>query len=212
MNWFIKTVGTSVGKKFLMAVTGMCFIGFLAAHLAGNLTLYGGADAFNSYARHLHSLGPLLTVAEVGLLGLFLVHVLTGLTLFYQNFRARPQRYAVDHSAGGRTLGSRTMPYSGALIFLFIIYHLLNFHFVDKSGTTIFAIVSGTFASPVQMVLYIAAMIVVAVHVSHGFWSLFQTFGANHPKYMPALKGLGLFFSLALGVGFGFIPIYVALM
>ena len=212
MDWLIKTVGTSVGKKLLMALTGLAFCGFLAAHLAGNLTLYGGADAFNSYAEHLHSLGPLITVAELGLLALFLVHVLTGLTLFYQNYKARPQRYAVDHSAGGRTVGSRTMPYTGVLILLFIVYHLMNFHFVDKSHTTIFAIVSGVFADPVQMILYIAAMIVVAVHVSHGFWSLFQTFGANHPKYMPAIKLLGILFAVAVGVGFGFIPVYVAML
>jgi len=212
MDWVIKTLGTAVGKKLLMAVTGLSFCGFLAAHLAGNLTLYGGADAFNSYAEHLHSLGPLLTVAELGLLTLFVVHVLTGLVLFLQNLKARPQRYAVDRSAGGRTLGSRTMPYTGVLILLFIIYHLMNFHFVDKSGTTIFAIVAGTFASPVHMVLYIAAMVVVALHVSHGFWSLFQTLGANHPKYMPAIKVLGLLFALVVGVGFGFIPIYVGML
>jgi len=212
MDWVIRTFGTAVGKKLLMAVTGLSFCGFLGAHLAGNLTLYSGADAFNSYAEHLHSLGPLLTVAELGLLALFAVHVVTGLVLFLQNLKARPQRYAVDRSAGGRTLGSRTMPYTGALIFLFIIYHLMNFHFVDKSHTTIFAIVAGTFANPVQMVLYIAAMVVVAVHVSHGFWSLFQTLGANHPKYMPAIKVLGLLFALAVGVGFGFIPVYVGML
>jgi len=212
MDWVIRTLGTAVGKKLLMAVTGLSFCGFLGAHLAGNLTLYGGADAFNSYAAHLHSLGPLLTVAELGLLALFVVHVVTGLVLFLQNLKARPQRYAVDRSAGGRTLGSRTMPYTGALIFLFIIYHLMNFHFVDKSHTTIFAIVAGTFANPVQMALYITAMVVVAVHVSHGFWSLFQTLGANHPKYMPAIKILGLLFALVVGVGFGFIPIYVGML
>ncbi|CAD7848086.1 MAG: Succinate dehydrogenase cytochrome b subunit [Olavius algarvensis Delta 4 endosymbiont] len=212
MDWVIRTLGTAVGKKLLMAVTGLSFCGFLGAHLAGNLTLYGGADAFNSYAAHLHSLGPLLTVAELGLLALFVVHVVTGLVLFLQNLKARPQRYAVDRSAGGRTLGSRTMPYTGALIFLFIIYHLMNFHFVDKSHATIFAIVAGTFANPVQMALYITAMVVVAVHVSHGFWSLFQTLGANHPKYMPAIKILGLLFALVVGVGFGFIPIYVGML
>jgi succinate dehydrogenase / fumarate reductase cytochrome b subunit len=212
MDWLIKTVGTSVGKKLLMAVTGLAFCGFLAAHLAGNLTLYGGADAFNSYAEHLHSLGPLITVAELVLLALFLVHVLTGLILFYQNVKARPQRYAVDHSAGGRTVGSRTMPYTGVLILLFILYHLMNFHFVDKSHTTIFAIVSGAFANPIQMILYMAAVIVVAVHVSHGVWSLFQTFGANHPKYMPAIRLLGMVFAVAVGVGFGFIPVYVGML
>ena len=152
-----------------------------------------------------------MTVAELGLLGLFLVHVFTGLLLFLQNLKARPQRYAVDRSAGGRTVGSRTMPYTGIAILLFIIYHLMNFHFVDKSHTTIFAIVSGTFANPVQMILYIAAMVVVAVHVSHGFWSLFQTFGANHPKYMPVIMAGGTGLAVIFVVGFGFIPVYIAL-
>ena len=77
---------------------------------------------------------------------------------------------------------------------------------------TIFAIVAAAFANPVQMFLYVAAVIVVAVHVSHGFWSLFQTFGANHPKYMPAIKALGLLFAILMGVGFGFIPVYVAML
>jgi len=104
------------------------------------------------------------------------------------------------------------MPYTGVLILVFIIYHLLNFHFVDKSSTSIFAIVSGFFTDPVQVGLYIAAVIVVAVHVSHGFWSLFQTFGANHSKYMPAVMVLGILFSIAMGVGFGFIPVYVSMM
>jgi succinate dehydrogenase / fumarate reductase, cytochrome b subunit len=210
MDWLIKTVGTSVGKKLLMALTGLAFCGFLTAHLAGNLTVYGGADAFNSYAEHLHSLGPLITVAELVLLALFLVHVLTGLVIFFPNLKARPQRYAVDRSAGGRTVGSRTMPYTGVLILLFIIYHLMNFTFVDKSHTTIFAIVAAAFANPLQMFLYIAAVIVVAVHVSHGFWSLFQTFGLNHPKYMPTINTGGLILSLVFGLGFGFLPIYIA--
>ena len=96
MNWLAGTLGTSIGKKVMMALTGLAFCGFLLAHLAGNLTLYGGREAFNGYAHHLHSLGPLLTAAELGLLALALVHVATGLLLYWQNFRARPERYAVD--------------------------------------------------------------------------------------------------------------------
>jgi succinate dehydrogenase / fumarate reductase cytochrome b subunit len=182
MNWLTGTLGTSIGKKVMMALTGLAFCGFLLAHLAGNLTLYGGREAFNGYAHHLHSLGPLLTVAELGLLALALVHVATGLLLFWQNFRARPERYAVDARAGGRTIGSATMPYTGVLILLFVIFHLANFSFVDKTNTTIFDIVSGAFANPVYVGIYIVAMVVVALHVSHGFWSLFQTLGWNHPQ------------------------------
>jgi succinate dehydrogenase / fumarate reductase cytochrome b subunit len=212
MNWFTNTFGSSVGKKLMMAVTGLFFCLFLVLHLAGNLTLYMGKDVFNSYAEHLHSLGPLLTVAEWGLLIFAVVHVSTGLFLFYQNFKARPQRYAVNKRAGGRTLGSATMPYTGVVLLLFVFYHLFNFHFVDKTHTTIFQIVSNAFAQPGYVLIYTFAMIIAAVHVSHGFWSAFQTLGANHPKYTPFLRGLSIVFSLIVGIGFGFIPIYVSLL
>ena len=212
MNWFTNTFGSSVGKKMMMAVTGLFFCVFLVLHLAGNLTLYMGKDAFNSYAEHLHSLGPLLTLAEWGLLIFAVVHISTGLLLFYQNFKARPERYAVSKRAGGRTLGSATMPYTGVFLLLFVIYHLLNFHFVDKTHTTIFQIVSNAFAQPSYVLIYTFAMIIAAVHVSHGFWSAFQTLGANHPRYTPFLRGLSLVFSLIVGIGFGFIPVYVSLL
>ncbi len=212
MNWITNTLGTSIGKKLFMAVTGLGFIGFLAGHLAGNLTIYGGKDAFNGYAEHLHALGPLLTVAEIGLLTFAAIHVGVGIYLFFQNYAARPVRYAVNKTGGGRTIGSQTMPYTGILILLFIIFHLLNFHFVDKTHTTIFEIVANAFANPIYVMIYVAAMIVVAVHVSHGFWSAFQTIGANHPKYMPIIQVVGIVFSILVGIGFGFIPIYVSIL
>ena len=192
---------TSIGKKVLMAVTGLSFIGFLAVHLMGNLTLYAGGETFNAYASHLHSLGVLVTAAEWVLLLLALVHVFTGAVLFYENLTARPVRYAVDRRAGGRTIGSATMPYTGFLILVFVVFHLLNFHFVDKTGTTIFQIVSEAFADPVYVVAYVAAMVVVAVHVSHGFWSAFQTLGANHPKYMPLVMGFAVAAAVIVGGG-----------
>jgi succinate dehydrogenase / fumarate reductase cytochrome b subunit len=212
MNWFTNTIWTSVGKKLMMAVTGLFFCVFLTLHLAGNLTIYMGKDAFNSYAEHLHSLGPLLTLAEWGLLIFAIIHISSGLLLFYQNFKARPTRYAVNKRAGGRTLGSATMPYTGVILLLFVIIHLFNFHFVDKTHTTIFQIVSNAFAQPSYVLIYTFAMITAAVHVSHGFWSAFQTLGANHPKYTPLLRGLSLVFCLIVGIGFGFIPVYVSLL
>jgi succinate dehydrogenase / fumarate reductase cytochrome b subunit len=212
MNWLTNTFGSSVGKKMMMAITGLFFCVFLVLHLAGNLTIYMGKDVFNSYAEHLHSLGPLLVLAEWGLLIFAVTHISTGLLLFYQNYKARPTRYAVNKRAGGRTLGSATMPYTGVILLLFVIYHLFNFHFVDKTHTTIFQIVSNAFAQPSYVLIYTCAMIIAAVHVSHGFWSAFQTLGANHPKYTPFLRGLSLVFSLIVGIGFGFIPVYVSLL
>ncbi len=212
MNWFVNTLWSSIGKKMLMAVTGLCFCGFLISHLAGNLFIYRGRDAFNLYAERLHSLGFLLTAAEIILLLMALIHVITGATLFYENLNARPNRYAVNKSAGGRSIGSSTMPYTGFFLLFFIIFHLTNFHFVDKANQTIFDIVSVFFSNPLYMVFYIFSMIIVGIHVSHGLWSAFQTLGANHPKYMPIIMTSSLVFSLIVGIGFGFLPVYISLI
>lgn len=209
MNWLVSTLTSSIGKKLLMAVTGFGFILFLSAHLAGNLTLYGGRESFNAYAENLHALGVVLLFAELGLLLFALIHVVTGLTLFVQNFRARPERYQVNKRAGGRTLGSATMPYTGILLLIFVIFHLINFSFADQSQTTIYDIVANAFSNPLYVILYVVAMIVVAIHVSHGFWSAFQTVGANHPKYMPAIRTISILFALLVGFGFGLLPIFM---
>lgn len=211
MNWLIQTFTSSIGKKLLMAVTGLSFCAFLTAHLIGNLTLYAGSDAFNSYAEHLHSIGPLITVAEIGLLFFGIIHVTTGLFLFFQNLSARPGRYEVNKTAGGRTIGSATMPYTGLILIAFITLHLVNFHFIDKTGTTIFEIVRNAFDKPAYIVIYVFAVITAAFHVSHGFWSAFQTLGINHPKYMPFIRKAGIAFSLIVGLGFGFIPVFISL-
>jgi succinate dehydrogenase / fumarate reductase cytochrome b subunit len=210
MSWLVNTLKSSIGKKLMMALTGLCFIGFLTVHLGGNLTLYGGKDLFNAYAHNLHSLGALIVVSELGLLFLALVHVATGVILFFKNLAARPNRYHFRKSAGGRTLGSATMPYTGIIILGFLIFHLINFHFVDKTNTTIYQIVAEAFANPVYVFIYLVAMTALAFHISHGFWSLFQTLGANHPKYLPLIKGAGFVASLIFGVGFGIIPVYMA--
>ena len=212
MNWLISTLGSSIGKKLMMAVTGLGFVGFLAVHLIGNLTLCGGQGLFTSYVKHLHALGPLITVTELGLLLFALIHIVIGTLLFYQNLMARPVRYKVKKSAGGRTIGSATQSYTGFIILAFVILHLLDFHFAEHTDETLFLLVVTTLACPLYMITYVAAMIVVAVHVSHGFWSLFQTLGANHPKYMPIIEKLGIAVSLVFGVGFGFIPIFISLI
>ena len=211
MNWIKRALWSSIGKKLMMAVTGLAFIGFLMAHLAGNLTIYGGGEAFNAYAEKLHSLGPLLIVFEFGLVLFAVIHIVTGISLFIQNRQARPTGYTQYESSGGRTLSSRTMPYTGLIILGFVIFHLINFSFVDKTDRTIFNIVSSAFANPLYVIIYISVMIIVALHVRHGFWSAFQTLGGNHPKYMPALMVLSIAIGFIVAVGFGFLPIYIAL-
>ncbi len=212
MNWLVKTFSSSIGKKQVQAVTGLLFCLFVAVHLMGNLTIYAGKESFLSYVDHLHSFEALVTVAEFGLIFFAVLHIGMGLYLFLENRRARPVAYAVDKSAGGRTIGSRTAPYTGALILVFVIFHLIRFRFVDKMTINDFTILSNTFAEfGFWTLFYIAGVIVVAVHVSHGFWSGFQTLGLNHPKYMPFVERVGIIFSLIIGIGFASIPIFLFL-
>ncbi len=209
MSWLIRTFGSSIGKKLLMAITGLAFFGFLCMHLAGNLTIYKGGSAFNAYAQKLHSLGPILIIFELGLLAFAIIHIATGITLFVQNLKARSVPYKMDKPAGGRTFSSTWMPYTGFVLLAFVIFHLLNFSFIDKGQRTIFEIVSAAFTNPIYMIVYVLAMVVLALHVRHGFWSAFQTVGANHPKYMPAIMVMSIVVSLIIGFGFGLLPIYI---
>lgn len=211
MLWTAEMFWSSIGKKLLMAISGFCFCGFLIAHLFGNLLLYSGKETFNAYSERLNSLGLIIGLVGFGLLFFAVIHVITGATLFFQNLKARPVRYIVNKRAGGRTIGSATMPYTGFLLLVFVIFHLINFRFADKTYATIYQIVSSTFTKPAYVAIYIAAMLVTAIHIRHGFWSAFQTIGANHPKYMPALLVISILFSIILGIGFGSIPIYMSL-
>jgi succinate dehydrogenase / fumarate reductase cytochrome b subunit len=211
MQWTASMFWSSIGKKLLMAITGFCFCGFLIIHLFGNLLIYSGKEAFNAYSESLYSLGPIIRFVELGLLFFAVIHIITGATLFFQNLKARPVRYIVNKRAGGRTIGSATIPYTGFLLLIFVIFHLVNFHFADKTSATIYQIVSSTFTKPEYVAIYIAAVIITAIHIRHGFWSAFQTIGANHPKYMPAIRVISILFSIILGIGFGSIPIYMSL-
>jgi len=212
LNWYLFIFGSSVGKKMLMAVTGLGLIGFLAVHLLGNVMAFAGAEAFNGYAAKLHSLQPYLSVFNIGLASLGLVHIVIGMILFFENLKARPTRYDVYKNPGGRTIGSNTMPYTGALILIFVILHLFKFTFVDKSTVPIYQLMAATFVNPIWVLVYVVAMVIVAVHISHGFWSMFQTFGINHPRHMPLIMKLGLVVTLVFGFGFGVLPIYLLII
>ena len=213
MNWVTRTFGTSVGKKQLMAVTGLLFLLFLTTHLLGNLSLYGGPLSFVSYAEHLHALGKILLAAEIGMAVALVVHVTTAVFLFFENRAARPIRYEVD-KGGGRTLSSQTMPYTGLLILAFLGVHLATFshHVVDQSRRNIFQIAASVFSNPVFLAIYVIGVIVVAFHVRHGLWSAFQTVGASHPKYMPFIQRFSIVFAVIVAIGFGSLPFVVLAM
>ncbi|WP_028582865.1 succinate dehydrogenase cytochrome b subunit [Desulfogranum mediterraneum] len=192
MSWFIQTCRSSLGKKYIMALTGLMLGGFLVVHTIGNSTIFWGREAFNAYAHHLHSLGIFVPIFEIGLYSIFFLHVITGVILFLQNRAARgEQRYEVDKSAGGRTWGSKTMPYTGAAIFVFVLIHLANFHFVEKTEIlTISDVVTAVLNNPGFTLIYIVGMGVLALHISHGFWSLFQTYGISHPRYDGPIRNV----------------------
>jgi succinate dehydrogenase / fumarate reductase cytochrome b subunit len=214
MNWVFRTFSTSVGKKYLMAASGLLFLLFLTAHLLGNLSVYGGPQSFVSYAEHLHALGKLLVVAEVGLIVALIIHVTTAVFLFFENRRARPVKYAVDKGGGGRTLSSQTMPYTGLLILAFIGVHLATFshHLVDQSTRNIYQIAHAVFSNSIYLIIYTLGVLVVAFHVQHGLWSAFQTVGANHPKYMPFIEKASVVFAIIVAIGFGSLPYAILAM
>ena len=197
---------SSVGKKSIMAASGLLLTLFICTHLLGNSISFLGREAFNSYAERLHSLGALIYLFELGLLTLFLIHILTGVILYFENLGARPSRYSVDTSEGGRSWGSRTMPYTGVIILVFIIVHLMNFHFTDKS-VLIADLVRELLSKPGLAFFYIFSLVALALHLSHGFWSLFQSIGFNHEKYNQLLLKGALAFSILVGIVFTLIPV-----
>jgi succinate dehydrogenase / fumarate reductase cytochrome b subunit len=201
MGWINSLYRSSIGKKSIMAASGLLLSLFLLTHLLGNSVSFLGRDAFNAYAAKLHSVGNFIYVFEIGLLTLFLVHIFTGIILYLENLQARPSRYSVSTSEGGRSWGSRTMPYTGVIIIVFIIVHLLNFHFTDKS-VPVADLVRELLSRP-----GLAAFYMVSLHLSHGAWSLFQTVGMNHDKYNGLLLKGALAFSILVGTVFILIPV-----
>lgn len=198
--------GTSVGRKYIMAISGSGLALFLVVHLLGNTSIFFGAPAFNSYAAHLHGLGPLVTVAEVTLLLIFLVHISFGTTLFVRNSLARPSRYEVTRSSGGRTPGSRTMFYSGLVILVLLIFHLATVHFANHPGP-ISVLIRNEFASLSVTIFYLVGLAAVGLHLSHGLWSLWQSLGINHPLYELTLERVALLGAVAIAGVFMVIPV-----
>ena len=197
---------SSVGKKSIMATSGLLLFLFLLAHLLGNSVTFLGREAFNAYAERLHSVGVLNYFLELGLLLLFLIHILTGIILYFENLSARPSRYSVSTSEGGRSWGSRTMPYTGAIIFVFIIVHLLNFHFSGKD-LLVSDLVREVLSNQGLAFFYIFSLLALILHLSHGFWSLFQSIGVNHEKYNQLLLKGALVVSILVGAVFILIPL-----
>ena len=216
MNWLLATLRSSVGKKFVMGCTGLFLCFFLVVHLAGNLLLYVGPHAYNSYAEALHKNVPFLITAEVGLFGAMLLHIYLAFTTAAENRAARGnQGYAARQTKiPGRVINflgmspDTTMFVTGALIFAYLIVHLCDMKFEVFSDDALRASDPYTKAAHVlgqmsRKVIYGIAAFVVGIHVSHGFSSAFQSLGLSHPKYTPTIKVLGRVFAVVVTIGFG---------
>jgi succinate dehydrogenase / fumarate reductase cytochrome b subunit len=220
---------SSIGRKAIMAVSGLIGIGFLLIHMYGNLKIFEGPEFFNNYAAGLRTLGApvfgpthLLWVARVVLLGAVLAHVWAAYSLTRQDWAGRPrgQRYAQKKSIAA-TYASRTMRWGGVILVLFIIFHLMHFtlglvgygagEYQAESGGQFFAyqnVINGFRFWPATL-FYIVAMLALGLHIYHGFWSMFQTLGLNSNRTNTLLRGLAAAVALVLTAGFLVVPLAV---
>ncbi len=222
MSRFSNTAFTSIGKKIFMAVSGLTLSGFIVVHLSGNLALLSqDKDPFNKYANFLQSLGLLLYMAEFMLAAIFLIHFFYAVFITIGNWRARPSRYRVSHNAGHtskKTIASTTMVYTGILIITFTILHLLQFKYgpiimyTTKDGLYIrdlYTVVHQFFSDIWNVAFYMLIMILLGFHLSHGFWSAFQSLGINGIWFTRIVYGFGYLFAVVMAAGFLLLPLYI---
>jgi succinate dehydrogenase / fumarate reductase cytochrome b subunit len=214
-------LSSSIGRKQIVALTGLGLIFFVIAHLAGNLLIFKGPDAFNQYASTLKSLGALLQVARVGLIAMFVAHIWFTVLLIIENKSARGQAYEVKKDIEGRSFATKTMKYTGPLVAFFLLIHLLDFtlptFFVRNPiylgiDLGLYGIVANSFQNPLRVLLYVLAMISIGCHLSHGIQSTAQTFGAVGTKKNTTLKKGAITLGTIIAIGFSSIPLYLYLV
>jgi succinate dehydrogenase / fumarate reductase cytochrome b subunit len=217
MSRLVTFLGTGIGRKVLMAATGLLLIGFLVAHLAGNLLVFVGPEAFNHYSHTLVST-PLVYLAEAGLLVLFVAHLVSGIAVTRANRAARPVPYHRRVPAGhtsNKTLASTTMILSGLVVLVFVPLHLETFKFgpyyewaADPEIRDLHRLVIAVFQSPLYVAWYVTAMAVIGFHLWHGFGSGFESLGIASRK---PLRRFGQILAVVLSGGFLIIPVVIFL-
>ncbi|MCH7827409.1 MAG: succinate dehydrogenase cytochrome b subunit [Bacteroidetes bacterium] len=207
---------SSIGKKLVMAITGIFLILFLIFHLINNLMLFGGPEFFNENVARLESIKPLIRVMEIILALVFIYHTYTGLKLWWKNKKANPEKYAVNANKENSTVYSRTMAITGSLIFIFLVIHLytiwVKYNFGMDGSDDYFEVIKILFANPFWAAFYFIIMIFIGFHINHAFQSAFQSFGWSSKKYTPIVKKIGTVIAIILAVGFASIPIYFFLI
>lgn len=207
---------TTIGKKILMALSGLGLFGFVIGHMAGNLQVFLGPEALNNYATKLHSLGPLLWLARGGLLAMLLVHVVFAMQLVARSGAARTTNYRSPHR-GTTTFAALTMKWSGITLLLFLVYHLAHFTYPGVSMgayetrpyTEVYTNVINGFSVPWVVGVYVLAMISLGMHLYHGAFSLFQTLGLTTPSRTETIKQGAQFVALTITLGNIAIPLAV---
>jgi succinate dehydrogenase / fumarate reductase, cytochrome b subunit len=205
--WFVRFLTSSIGKKLIMATSGLLLFLFLCSHVAGNATIFMGSDVFQSYADELHSHPLIVLVFSSVLFVVFLAHIFVGLYLFFENRETSHSRYAVYNRVVKNSFASKTMPYTGLFILAFLFVHIFGFTFSPKD-VPISVTVKELLGNFFYALFYIVSFGMLALHLSHGFWSMLQTFGINHPRYNVLITKLTIAFPLFFLLIFGGIAFY----
>ena len=224
MSNLVRCCQSSIGKKWIVALTGLVLVAYVLGHLAGNLQIFlPGKAHINAYGAFLHSLGPMLWVIRGFLLACFIIHIGTTIQLAIENRKARPERYE-----GARyreaTWAGRSMVMSGLIVLCFVIFHILHFTTATirpefaylkeplPDGTErhdVYRMVVMGFQQPAASCFYILGMILLCLHLSHGFGSMVQTLGLNTSKLAPWLVNGGRLLAIIICLGYIAIPIAV---
>jgi succinate dehydrogenase / fumarate reductase cytochrome b subunit len=218
---------SSLGRKYLMALSGLFLCTFLIVHCIGNMQLFkdDGGQAFNEYT-YFMTHNPLIKIVAYVNYALILLHIINGFILLSANKKARPQAYANVDQSKSSTWSSRNMGILGTLILVFLIVHMRSFWFEMKFGSIplinydgsdiaykdMYKIVVEAFTQVWYVALYVICMIALAFHLFHGFQSAFQTFGINHHRYTPVIKVIGVgVFAIIIPALFAAMPLFFLL-
>jgi succinate dehydrogenase / fumarate reductase cytochrome b subunit len=215
MSWFKRTLNSSIGGKLIVAITGLGLVGFVIAHLSGNLLIFAGREALAEYAQGLRKFPALLWVARIGLIGMAILHIGFTIKLNLANKAARPVAYA-KKTYRRASLQSRTMVLTGLTLLAYVIYHLLHFTWRTTNPEIaalgpyeVYDMLIIGFSNPAISLFYIVATALLGMHLSHGISSIFQTLGLNNPKYNKLFKSIGPALGVILALGFISIPVAV---
>jgi succinate dehydrogenase / fumarate reductase, cytochrome b subunit len=204
---------SSVGKKVIMAVTGLIMVAYLITHVLANLLVFQGPATINAYSAFLHGTGGALWAARLVLLAALVLHIIAAVQLAARQVEARPAGYAGGRTPQVSTWASRTIRWGGALILIFLVYHILHFtvgtaHSNFLAGNPYHNVANG-FRNPLVVLVYLIAMAAVGLHLYHGVWSSGRSLGVSPPSPHPLRRTIALTLALLIWLGFTIIPIAV---